>query len=222
MSRIKSTVSDLVKLNKKSYCELGPGLGEISLLLKDANKDVVAVEAPWASEESKTWGESKDVKIYLFEFFTGDFNTIEEPVDCFVLAHAIAHFRYSPYILLKKIYSKLPEGGTFYLSTVNGSSFENVMKLFRGHAVTGKVTSEIKEGYKEAAKDFNKTQMHQIWDDWMHVKEYTKEELEEMFLNVGFKVKKSFYRNNFSHWKRNIVTKFFPRLSEEIIIIGEK
>jgi hypothetical protein len=56
----------------------------------------------------------------------------------------------------------------------------------------------------------------------MHVKEYTKPELEEIFTESGFKVRKSFYKNEFHHWKRDLVIKRYPHLSEEIIIIGEK
>jgi len=222
MTRVEQTVDDLVKLNMSIYCDLGPGRGEITKSLKGKDKSVIAVEAPWAAEENKTWAKENDIPMYITEFFTGDFNMIEEEVDCFILAHVIAHFRYSPYILFKKIYDKLPSGGKFYLSTVNGSSFDRVMELFKGKAITGKVSQNVSAGFKEVLKDFNKTDMHQIWDDWMHVKEYTKPELEEMFVNAGFKISKSYYRNFFSHWKRNLAIKLYPHLSEEIIIVGEK
>lgn len=223
MKRIENTVQDLVTLDHRFYCELGPGdEGAISTGLRRHDKNVVAVEAPWLEGHRFEWAEKAAVKMYLMEFFTGDFNQIEEPVDCFILAHSIAHFRFTPYILFKKIYDRLPVGGKFYLSTVNGGSFERVYELFRGIPITGRVSQETAPKYVEGAKYFNKTDMHQIWDDWMHVKEYTKGELEEIFVNTGFKIHKSYYRNNFFHWKRNLVTGMFPNLSEEIIVIGEK
>lgn len=222
MDRIKATANDLLQLNKKQYCELGPGEGQISLLLKENNKDIIAVEAPWALEKNKKWAVDNHVKLYLMEFFTGDFSQIQEDVDCFYLAHAIAHFRYNPHILFKKIYDKLPLGGNFYLSTVNGCSFERVLQLFRGQHITERVTPFLDEGFKEVVKDFNKTDMKMIWDDWMHVKEYTKPELEAIFKEVGFKVKYAQHRTLYPNWKKNIFVKLYPHLADEIIIVGEK
>ena len=220
--RIERTIDDLVKLNKSVYCDLGPGKGLISRGLKEKGKSVVAIEAPWAREANKVWARENNIPMYFLEFFTGDFSSVKEDVDCFILAHAIAHFRFSPYILFEKIYNKLPVGGMFYLSTVNGSSFERVVQLFRGNPIVGRVSKELDDGFKEVVKDFNKTDMHQIWDDWMHVKEYTKPELEEMFRNSGFKIHASYFRNNYSHWKKNLAIKFYPHLSEEIIVVGQK
>ncbi|NNC83575.1 MAG: class I SAM-dependent methyltransferase [Flavobacteriales bacterium] len=221
--RIQRTIEDLVSLNADCYCELGPGTGGvISLGLKEKGQNIITVEAPWAKEANKAWAAENDVKMYLFEFFTGDFDSIEEEVDCFFLAHAIAHFRFSPYIFFEKIYNKLPSGGYFYLSTVNGSSFDNVLKLFRGQPVTGKVTQHLDPGFVEVAKDFNRTDMRQIWDDWMHVKEYTMPELEEMFTNLGFEIHYKEHRKLFSHWKRNLAIKLFPHLADELVIIGRK
>ncbi len=220
--RYQNTIQDLQDLDRATYCELGPGRGVISLGLQAKGKKVVTVEAPWAVEENKAWAEENGINMYLFEFFTGDFSLIKDDVDCFILAHAIAHFRFSPYILFDKIYNALPSGGMFYLSTVNATSFERVMQFYRGEPIVQKVTQHIDKGFLEVLKDFNKTDMRQIWDDWMHVKEYTKPEIEEMFVNSGFEIHKSFYRNNFTHWKRNIVVKLKPHLSEEIIVIGKK
>lgn len=101
MDRIEATVGDLTKLNKTMYCELGPGDGPISLGLKKRGKHVIAVEAPWALEQNKKWAKDNNVNLYLIEFFTGDLKKIVEPVDCFILAHAIAHFRFTPHILFK-------------------------------------------------------------------------------------------------------------------------
>ncbi len=220
--RIEKTIEDLHRLKAKRYCELGPGKGQISIGLKKAGNEVICVEAPWAVEANKIWAKENDVKMYLFEFFTGDFGSIEEDVDCFFLAHAIAHFRFSPYILFRKIYDSLPSGGYFYISTVNGSSFENVSRLFKGLPVTGKVNETLDPGFTEVVKDFNKTDMHQIWDDWMHVKEYTMPELHEILKNVGFTIHCSEHRKLFSHWKRNLFIKLFPHLADELIIIGKK
>lgn len=220
--RIENTRNDLVALNASLYCDLGPGSGHLSLGLRKAGKNVIAVEAPWAATENKVWAKENDVKLYFIEFFTGDFNQISEHVDCFILAHSIAHFRFSPYLLFQKIYDKLPSGGRFYLSTVNGTSFERVLSFMRGQPIVEKVSKDMDQGFKDVAPDFNRTGLRQIWDDWMHVKEYTKPEIEELFRNTGFKIEKSFYRTNFRHWKKNAFIKLFPHLAEEIVVIGRK
>lgn len=223
MDRIKETIDELAALNKSQYCELGPGSGgTLSLGLKEKGKNIIAMEAPWANEENISWARENDIPIYLMEFFTGDFSTVKEPVDCFFLAHAIAHFRFVPHILFKKVYDSLPKGGLFYVSTVNGSSFERVVKLFKGTPITHRVTENLADGYKDVVKDYNKTDKKQIWDDWMHVKEYTKPEIENIFIESGFKIKQSFYRKEFSHWKRDLFIKLYPHLSDEIIVVGEK
>ena len=220
--RINNTKNDLIGLNGSLYCDLGHGTGTLSIKLTEGNKKVIAVEAPWALEENKVWADKNGIRMYYIEFFTGDFSQIQENVDCFILAHSIAHFRYSPYLLFQKIYNKLPIGGRFYLSTVNATSFERVLSFMKGQPIVEKVTKDLDKGFIEVAKDFNKTGLRQIWDDWMHVKEYTKKEIEDLFINSGFKIEKSYYRTNFKHWKKNIFIKMFPYLAEEIIVIGRK
>ena len=39
--RYKNTLEDLIKINAQSYCELGPGRGELSIALKKANKNII-------------------------------------------------------------------------------------------------------------------------------------------------------------------------------------
>ena len=218
--RKSRTVQDLLDLNVKTYCELGPGHGEISCQLKAKGKEAVAVEGPWLQDREPAWVKENGVRMYYGEFFTTDLGMIEEEVDCFILAHAIAHFRRPPHLLLKKVWDKLPSGGYFYLSTVNGCSYDNVMKLFRGQPVTGTV-NKVHKGKKDDPLDYAGN-THQIWDDWTHVKEYTMAELETIFKEEQFQINKIFYRNNFSHWKRNLVTKMYPRLSEEVIVVAQK
>ncbi|MDF2437013.1 MAG: hypothetical protein K0Q95_1389 [Bacteroidota bacterium] len=221
-NRLDETFNDLMSLNVKTYCDLGPGKGYLSKKLKNANKEVLAVDAPWARFGAHDWAKEIDIKMYFIEFFTGDFNQIQEKVDCFILAHSIAHYRFSPYLLFEKIYNKLPSGGYFYLSTVNATDYYKVLKFMKGTPIVEKVSKNMDEGFKDVAVDFNKTGMRQIWDDWMHVKEYTKNEIDELFKNSGFVIEKSFYRNNFSHWKKDLIIKMFPHLSEEIVVIGRK
>lgn len=223
LSREKNTVADLLKLNVASYCDLGPGnSGYISLSLKEQNKNVVALDAPWDSVSGVEWAQKAGIKFYFSEFFTQGLDCIEENIDCFILAHSIAHFRHPPQILFEKIYNKLPKGGYFYLSTVNVSSLLNVMSLFRGKPITGKVNKQTDAGFSKVAKSWNNSNNHLIWDDWMHVKEYTIPELTEMLKSEKFNIVEAKYRNNFHHWKQDILTKFYPHLSEEIIIIAQK
>ena len=225
--RIDATIAELAALPCTTYCDMGPGYGYISMGLKQRGYQVVAVDAPWANAEHFSWAKEHDVRIYSEEFFTGDLGVIDEPVDCFILAHSIAHFRFSPYILFKKIYEALPAGGFFYLSTVNVTSFERVMKLFRGRTLIEPVSHTISERSQEISKDWNRTGMPQIWDDWMHVKEYARAELETMFKRSGFQIYHSAHRNNYpqwnrAFWKKNLAIKLFPRMADENVVIGRK
>lgn len=220
--RIYNTLNDLIVLDKKQYCDLGPGVGYLSIELKKNNRNVIAVEAPWALENNKSWASENDIKMYFIEFFTGDFSVIEENVDCFVLAHSIAHFRFTPNYVFEKIYQKLPKGGLFYLSTVNATAFERVLGFMKGKPVVEPISKGTLPEGSDYIADFNKTGLKQIWDDWMHVKEYTKDEIENIFRNAGFEIERSFHRNNYTHWKKNWIIKLFPHLSEEIVVIGRK
>ena len=56
----------------------------------------------------------------------------------------------------------------------------------------------------------------------MHVKEYTIPELTEMLKSEKFSIVEAKYRNNFRHWKQDIITKLYPQLSEEIVVIAQK
>lgn len=226
--RIKNSVDDIVALNAKVYCELGPGEnGLLSRMLHDRGVRSVAVEAPWAKDANMAWARETGIRIYLEEFFTGDLSVIEEPVDCFILTHCIAHFRFSPYILMRKLYDALPSGGYMFLTTVNATSYMRVMQFVRGQAISERVPPVENPIFIERAKEWNRTGMQQIWDDWMHVKEYTLPEIKELFKESGFRIKTAIHRNNHpewnrTFWKKNLAIKFMPHLADEILVIGQK
>ena len=220
--RYNDSAQDLINLNAASYCDLGPGKGEIVIRLKNANKNVIGLEAPWEFKQRTAWSKEHGIKIYEGEFFNTDFKqAIPEKVHCFSLIHSIAHFRFAPQELFEQVYNKLEPGGYFYLSTVNGGALDRVIKLFKG----GAITEEVKKNTKMDDlyyKFYNPTGKHMIWDSWMHVKEYRAHELKKMFEDEKFKVVELKHRNNFSEWKNNLACKIWPHLSEEIIIIGQK
>lgn len=221
--RYQNTLNDLISLDANSYCELGPGGGEIAIKLKESGKNVCCIEAPWEFEQRTAWAKEQGIEIFPGEFFSHNFEDSfpERKIDCFSLIHSIAHFRFPPHLLFEKVYKKLDSGGHFYLSTVNGGSLDRVMKLFRGAALTEEVKKFVDMG-EEYNKYCNPTGKYMIWDSWMHVKEYRDFELKKIFEECGFKVVKLFHRNNFSHWKTNMMCKWKPYLGEEIIIIGQK
>jgi hypothetical protein len=73
----------------------------------------------------------------------------------------------------------------------------------------------VSVGYRHIAGEWNRTGMAQIWDDWMHVKEYTRPEIEEIFKDSGFQIVKSEHRNNTPEWnkifwKKNLAVRFPP------------
>ena len=222
--RMNNTLNDLIELNAKTYCDLGPGYGELPMALKEAGKNVICVESEWNAYLAEDWAQKAGIKYYIKDFLLDDFEFFEEEVDCFSLVHCIAHFHLPPQLLFEQIYKKLPKGGYFYLSTVNGSSMSRVMKLFRGQPITGKVTKETNPD------NFTNVYMSRILgierhltvSEWMHVKEYTKPELEEMLISENFKIHKSFWRNNFNHWKQRLASSYRKSLSEEIVIIAQK
>ncbi len=226
--RIKNSVDDIVGLNAKVYCDLGPGEdGLLSRQLNERGVRSVAVEAPWAQAVNLSWAKEKGIRIYLQEFFTGDLSVIEEPVDCFILAHCIAHFRFSPYILMRKLYAALPSGGYMFLSTVNATSYMRVMQFARGQHISERVPPVENPVFVERAKEWNRTGMQQIWDDWMHVKEYTLPEIKELFTATGFRIVRAELRNNHpewnrTFWKKNLAIKVLPHLADEIVVIGQK
>lgn len=226
--RIKNSVDDIVSLKANVYCELGPGEdGLLSRQLSGHGVKSVAVEAPWAQEVNMAWAKELGIRIYLQEFFTGDLSVIEEPVDCFILTHCIAHFRFSPYILMRKLYDALPSGGYMYLTTVNATSYMRVMQFVRGQAISERVPPKENTNFIERAKEWNRTGMQQIWDDWMHVKEYTLPEIKELFTETGFKIVRAHHRNNHpewnrTFWKKNLAIKFLPHLADEIVVVGRK
>ena len=53
--RYNDSAQDLINLNAASYCDLGPGKGEIVIRLKNANKNVIGLEAPWEFEQRTAW-----------------------------------------------------------------------------------------------------------------------------------------------------------------------
>ncbi|MCG8574354.1 MAG: class I SAM-dependent methyltransferase [Flavobacteriales bacterium] len=222
--RLDNTFNDLKELNAKCYCDLGPGYGEIPIALKNAGKNVIFVESEWNEYLAKEWGTKEDIKYYIKDFLLDDFGFFEEEVDCFSLVHCIAHFHLPPQLLFEQVYKKLPKGGYFYISTVNGSSLSRVMKLFRGQPITGLVTKEADPNnftnvYLSRMLGIDR---HMTVSDWMHVKEYTKPELEQMLIAENFKIHKSIWRNNFTHWKQRLASAYRKSLSEEIVIIAQK
>ncbi|MBD3636697.1 MAG: methyltransferase domain-containing protein [Crocinitomicaceae bacterium] len=222
--RLQNTLNDLLELDAKKYCDLGPGYGEIPIMLHEKGKDVSFIESVWNEHLIKDWPTDHKFKYYIKDFLLDDFDDMDDDIDCFSLVHCIAHFHLPPHLLFEKVYKKLPEGGFFYISTVNGSSLSRVMKLFRGEPITGKVTKEPASHnptnvYLSRILGIDR---HMTYSDWMHIKEYTKPELEEMLKSEGFKIYKSVWRNNFKHWKQRLASAYRKSLSEEIIIIAQK
>ena len=190
--RYKNTVKDLLDLGVNNYCDLGSGRGEIAISLKNDDKNIRCLEAPWDFENRTKWSKDYEINVSKCEFFSSSFQQV--------------------------INQKFQN---FYLYTVNGGSIDRVMKLFRGKALTDEVLEYVDMG-EEYIKNCNPSGRYLIWDSWMHVKEYRDYELKKIFEDGGFNVVKLFHRNNFSHWKQNIACKFWPHLGEEIIIIGQK
>ena len=220
--RYKNTIQDLIDLKVESYCELGPGGGEVSIEMKNKGQKICALEAPWDFEKRTAWAKEHGINVYSGEFFSCNFSeTIKERVNCFTLIHCIAHLRFPPHIVLKQAYNKLEKGGYFYLSTVNGGSLDRVLKLFKGISVTEEVKEYVNMG-EEYNKYCNPTGRYMIWDSWMHVKEYRDYELKKIFEDCGYKVVQLRHRNNFQHWKSKLMCKIWPHLGEEIIIVGQK
>jgi SAM-dependent methyltransferase len=222
-TRYDNTASDLLRLGVKHYCDLGPGAGEIASRLKNAGKEVCVLEAPWDFEARISWTHDLGISGFKGDFFSTNLRGILDGkgIQCFSLIHCIAHLRFPPQLLFEQIYSILPNGGYFYLSTVNAGSLMNVLKLARGGAITDEV-----EKYRDMGEEYrtycNPSGRYMIWDSWMHVKEYRDFELRKMFESEGFTVVELRHRNNFSNWKSNLLCRFWPHLSEEIVIVGRK
>ncbi len=217
-------ISTLKNLNATKYCDLGIGFGRIALELKKSNKNVMGVEHPGVPPENYVWAKEHNIDVHLSDFFAEEMKKLPTDIDCFYLVHCIAHFRFPPHELFEVLYDKLPVGGRFYLSTVNASSLTNVMKLFRGNSVTekvNKVPSWSKPG-GSIMTPWNKSGRPHIWDDWMHVKEYNLNELTTIFKEEGFEIEESYHQNFHVHWKKSIMCKFWPHLSDECVVIGKK
>ncbi|MEO8590155.1 MAG: methyltransferase domain-containing protein [Flavobacteriales bacterium] len=224
--RVANNVADLIGLDAACYAELGPGPGGgLAIMLKEKGRHVIAVESPWAADVNKAWARETGVPIYFEDFFVGDLSVIKEKVDCFVIAHCIAHFRFSPYLLFQQLYDRLPSGGHLFLSTVNATAYERVVEFMKGRPVVEKVRKGVQQ--TAVTRTWNHTELPLIWDDWMHVKEYTRAEIEEIFTQSGFHIVRSLHRNNFpgwrrAFWKKNLAIKLFPHLADEVIVIGRK
>ena len=220
--RYENTTNDLLELGVESYCDLGPGAGEIAIELLKSGKKVSVLEAPWDFEERTKWAKENNITAYKGEFFSTNFKeVITEEVDCFSLIHAIAHFRFPPQLLLEQVFNKLNSGGYFYLSTVNGGSLMNILQLIKGKAITDEVHKFVDMG-EEYNTYCNPSGRYMIWDSWMHVKEFRAYELKKIFEFEGFEVVDLKHRNNITEWKSNLLCKVWPHLSEEIVIIGKK
>lgn len=217
-------ISAIKNLDASKYCDLGVGFGRIALELKRSGKNVMGVEHPGVPKENYTWAKTNNIDIHLSDFFSEDMKNLPIDIDCFYLVHCIAHFRFPPQELFEVLHNKLQKGGCFYLSTVNGSSLTNVIKLFRGKSVTEKVNKRpywAKPG-ASVKTPWNESGRSHIWDDWMHVKEYTLDELTSMFEEEGFKIEKSYHQNFHNHWKKKIMCKIWPHLADECVVIGRK
>jgi hypothetical protein len=101
------------------------------------------------------------------------------------------------------------------------------MQLYRGDPIVERVSPKLAQRALDISKDWNRTDIPQIWDDWMHVKEYTLNEIKDLFTNSGFEIVRASYRNNYpgwnrAHWKKNLALKFLPRMADELVVIGRK
>lgn len=121
--------------------------------------------------------------------------------DLVIFTEIMEHLVGSPSNYLSKIRRALKKGGTLIVTTPNVAHLKNRAKLATGKNIYFSL-SQLKETNWDTGSIY-----------YRHNREYTKEELVQLFKDEGFQIMKADYFNSYSPFRKRLTaTPFFPQV----------
>ena len=98
------------------------------------------------------------------------------------MCEVLEHLNFNPLPVLSEVNRILKGGGVFYLSLPNIASLENRVRLLKGYSIHNPISHLIGNLDPESTMRVG-----------LHWREYTKEEVAEMLLILGFTIKSHYF-----------------------------
>jgi len=148
-----------------------------------------------------------------------------EDFDLVIFSEVLEHLRCPPLVALNEIRRVLRSGGSLFLSTPNAASIRNIAMMLKGKSVFPQVPYDFTDEQVRAG-------VH-ITDRWMHIREWTLDEITDALRKAGFSVVREWHGNsanlfrfvNFASmgsvlgW---VAARVLPRLRGQIYVLARK
>ena len=145
--------------------------------------------------------------------------------DLVIFAEVLEHMRYSPHGALLEIRRVLKDRGVLLLTTPNATSIQTIWHMLKGRNVFPPFRDP-------ALPDQNGSAGH-LTDGWMHLREWTLDEVSALVNESGFAIKEAWHGHCSNLLRQVRVTsigsilgwglaKTFPRLRAALYVLAEK
>jgi|GEM_PF-5559704 2-polyprenyl-3-methyl-5-hydroxy-6-metoxy-1,4-benzoquinol methylase len=191
------TVRDLEALGRNmKVLEIGAFTGIVSAALANLGHDVTASDIPFvlADERNAAFLRSEGVKTMPHDLSILPFPAPSSEFDLVVMNEVLEHLNFNPIPLLRELARVLKPGGLLYCATPNLSKVHSRLRLLRGQGIMNPISHLVLNLKPETGMSVG-----------LHWREWTKDEMVQLFKKAGFSVKShkyGVYTNNVSPFPR--------------------
>lgn len=178
LCHVKSTPKNLKIL------EIGGFTGIVSICLSRLGYQVVFTDIPefLDSKTLKAKLNENNIDFFSHNLFDCPIPQPDGSFDIVVMCEVLEHLNFNPLPAISEVNRILRDGGIFYLSLPNIASLENRVRLLKGYSIHNPISHLIANlNPKSTAKV------------GLHWREYTKKEVAEMLLILGFTIKSHYF-----------------------------
>ena len=178
LCHVQSTTKNLKIL------EIGGFTGIVSICLSRLGYQVVFTDIPefLNSGTLKVKLSENNIEFFAHNLLNCPIPQPNNSFDIVVMCEVLEHLNFNPLPVLSEVNRILKGGGVFYLSLPNIASLENRVRLLKGYSIHNPISHLIGNLDPESTMRVG-----------LHWREYTKEEVAEMLLILGFTIKSHYF-----------------------------
>ncbi|EMI52259.1 class I SAM-dependent methyltransferase [Rhodopirellula sallentina] len=200
--RYTLTANDVLEIAKppKRVLEIGAFTGVLSIALKSLGYDVLAHDIPFIINDPAIQSvmHEQEIKTVALDLADTNFSLESDQFDLIIFNEVIEHLNFNSIPLLREFTRMLRPGGIVYCATPNLASLKNRVYLARGKGFLNPIQDLIWQ-----------LEPNQAMSIGLHWREWTREELCQLFDTAGLGTIKHWYRaheeNKSGFLRRNLV-----------------
>lgn len=201
--------------------EFGLYLGVVSRALSQLGFQVTGAEFPELLDRQRLRASfaGTPVKLHAQDLQRPMDSLADQSFDCVVLCETLEHLNFNPLSALGEINRILAPGGLLYLAVPNIASLRNRLLLLAGRSI-----------HNPIGDFFEQLRPDSLMSVGLHWREYTKAELEQMLVGLGFVIQEAKYfdvlglatRSGLRRLLKSTVVRLLPTTASSIVVLATK